>query len=260
VTSDHARKKAIRARMDATGEPYSTAARKIDAVGDPAAAAAVLIARVDSTLASPRARVGLRMDWGSGWGLVWPPGHRPGSVERLATFAARAVARRTGLASLRDKLTGALFHPAGEGFVEPAADRYQLDFRGHAVMQFDGQHYRGPAGAPLQGRHRDEEFPDAPLKLLRRLRGATDARDAGQETVRGTLCQVIAARLGPDECTVWVDDKHIRRVRTVQRGSSDRVDLSMTKTLELWDFGAEDVPADWTRLPSFPAGQQSPAR
>ena len=158
---------------------------------------------------------------------------------------------------MRDKLTGALFHPAGEGIVEPAADRYQLDFRGHARMQVDGQHYRGPAGAPLQARHRDEEFPDAPLTMLRRLRGATDARDAGHETVRGTPCQVIAARVGPDEVTVWVDDEHIRRVRTVQHGSSDRVDLSMTKTLELWDFGAEDIPADWTRLPSFPAGREN---
>ena len=148
-------------------------------------------------------------------------------------------------------------HPPGEGFIEPAAGRYQLDYRGLGIMQVDGERYRGPARGTAAGQHRDEEIPDAPLKLLRKLRGVTGARKTGHETVRGTPCQVIAARVGPDEFTVWIDDEHIRRVRTVQHGSSDPVDLSMTKTLELWDFGAEGAPADWTRLPSLQAGPRA---
>jgi hypothetical protein len=264
VTRDHARKKAIRARMDASGETYSTAARKLGAAGaagDPAAADEVIIARVNSTLASPGARVGMRADWGSRWGLGRPAGHRPGRVERLAAFAAKAVVKRispeTDLVSVREKLTGALFHPAGEGFIELAADRYQIDFGGIAVMQFNGQHYRGAPGALLEDKHRWEEFPDAPLELLRRLRDVTDARPAGHETVRGTPCQIIAVRVGSAEYTVWVDEEHIRRVQTEQGGSSERIDLSLTRTLELWDFGTGDVPADWTHLPSFQADRKS---
>ena len=250
MTRDHARKKAIRARMDASGESYSTAARKLDAAGDPPAARAVIIARVNSTLASPGARIGMRADWGSRWGLGRPAGHRPGPVERLATFAAKAVAQRTGLANMRDELKQGLLHPAGEGFVEPASDRYQLDFGRIAIMRFNGQYYRGAPGAPLQDKHRWDGFPDAPLELLRTLRDVTEARPVGRETVRGTPCQMIAARVGSAEYTVWIDEEHIRRVRTEQGGSSERIDLSLAKTLELWDFGTE-VPADWTHLPSF---------
>jgi hypothetical protein len=261
VTRDHARKKAIRARMDATGETYSTAARKLAADDDPAAAGAIIVARVNSTLASPGARIERRADWGSRWGLGRPAGRRPGRVERMATFAAKAVVKRispeTDLASMRDGLTGALFHSAGEGFIEPAADRYQIDYGGIALMQFNGQHYRGASGAPLLDKHRwKEDFPDGPLEILRRLRDVTDARQVGHETVRGTPCQIIAARVGPAEFKVWIDEEHIRRVQTEQGGSSERIDLSLTKTLELWDFGTGDVPADWTRLPSFQADRK----
>jgi hypothetical protein len=261
VTKDHARKKAIRARMDASGETYSTAARKLGAVGAPAPTDAVIIARVNSTLASPGARIALRADWGSRWGLGRPSGR----AGRLATFtasAAKAVVKRvlpeTDLASVRDKLTGALFHPAGEGFIEPSADRYQLDYGGIALMQFNGQHYRGEPGAPLLDKHRwKEDFPDGPLEVLRRLRDVTEARPVGHETVRGTPCQVIAVTAGSAEYTVWIDDEHVRRVQDEQGGSSERIDLSLTKTLELWDFGTEDIPADWTHLPSFQAGRKS---
>lgn len=258
VTRDHARKKAIRARMDASGEPYSTAARELGAAraaGDPAAADEVIIARVNRTLASPGARIEMRTDWGSRWGLGRQERHRPGPVGRLATFAAKAVVKRispeTDLASVREKLRQGLLHPAGEGFIEPAADRYRIAFGEFAVMKFNGQHYRGASGESLEARHRSEEFPGAPLELLRRLRDVTDARQVGHETVRGTPCQIIAARVGAAEFTVWIDDEYIRRVQTKQGGSSERIDLSLTKTLELWDFGAEDVSADWTHLPSF---------
>jgi hypothetical protein len=255
VTRDHARKKAIRARMDASGESYSTAARKLGAdraTGDPVAADEVIIARVNSTLASPGARIEIRADWGSRWGL----GHRSGPVGRLAMFAAKAAVKRispeTDLASVRERLKGALFQPAGEGFVEPASDRYQIDYGEIAEMQFNGQCYRGAPGTPLQqARQHGQEVPATPLELLRKLRDVTDARQVGHETVRGTPCQIIAARVGSAEFTVWIDDEHIRRVQSEESGSSERINLSLRKTLELWDFGAEDVSADWTHLPSF---------
>jgi hypothetical protein len=255
VTRDHARKKAIRARMDASGESYSTAARKLGAdrtTGDPVAADEVIIARVSSTLASSGARIETRADWSSRWGL----GHRSGPVGRLATFAAKAAVKRispeTDLASVRERLKGALFHPVGEGFVELAAGRYQIDYGGFAEMQFNGQRYRGAPGTPLQQARQDSrEFPPAPLQLLWGLRDVTDARQVGHETVRGTPCQIIAARVGSAEFTVWIDDEHIRRVQSEEGGSTERIDLSLRKTIELWDFGAEDVSVDWTHLPSF---------
>lgn len=257
MTKDHARKKAIRARMDASGEPYSTAARKLgaaEATGDPAADE-VIIARVDATLASLRARLEMRSDWSSDRDPGRQERRRPGRAERLATFAAKAAAKRispeTDLVSVREKLKQALLHPVGGGFVEPAADRYQIVFGRFAVMQVNGQHYRGVPGTPLQARHRSEEFPDAPLELLRRLRNVTDAQQAGHETVRGTLCQIIAARVGSAGFTVWIDEEHVRRIQTEESGSSDRMNLSLRKTLELWDFGTEDISADWTHLPGF---------
>jgi hypothetical protein len=76
----------------------------------------------------------------------------------------------------------------------------------------------------------------------RRLGAAGPADDLA--TVRGTPCLTIAARAGSAEFTVWIDDEHIRRVQTEESGSSERISLSLRKTLELWDFGAEDVSAD----------------
>lgn len=61
MTSDKARKAAIRARMDQTGEPYSVAARNLDA--SPAAAAAVPVAERDW---STRARVRITAAYSAG--------------------------------------------------------------------------------------------------------------------------------------------------------------------------------------------------
>jgi hypothetical protein len=257
VTRDRARKNAIRARMAASGEPYSTAARRLGAAGpaDDLAAADEIVARANNTLAAPRARVEMRVDWDTSRGPERRERHRPGPVRRLAAFAATAVVKRispeTDLASMREEFKQGLMHPVGEGFVEPTADRYQIDFGSYAMMQFNGQHYSGASGRPLQARYRSRSLPDEPLELLKRLCDVTDAREVGRETVRGTPCRAIAARAGSAEFNVWIDDEHIRRVQTEDSGSSERISLSLRKTLELWDFGAEDVSADWTRLPSF---------
>jgi hypothetical protein len=249
VTRNRARKKAIRARMDASGEPYSTAARKLDAAG-PALApvtAGEIIARVNSTLTSPRARIEIRMDRD----IDWVPGRqerdRPGPAGRLATFAGEAVWK---LIFKQQRF----MHLAGEGFIEPAASRYQIDFGGYAMMHFNGQHYSGAPGRQLRSRHRTEnpsENPFEPLEVLGKLRDVTDARQIGHETVRGTPCRAIAVRAGSAEFTVCIDDEHVRRIQTEDSITGERASTSTRYTLELWDFGAEDGPADWTHLPSF---------
>ena len=64
MTRDHARKKAIRVRMAATGEPYNIAARELDAARPAGGAEAVheVIVRAEHTLAAPSARAEFRID------------------------------------------------------------------------------------------------------------------------------------------------------------------------------------------------------
>jgi hypothetical protein len=276
VTRDRARKKAIRARMAASGEPYSAAARKLDAAGADSASAdagstdgpaltAEVIARANATLAVPRARIEVRVDRDINWSLARPRPRVPRPVARLARFAAEAAWKRISpemdLASAGEELKRNFRHLAGEGFVEPAADRYQIDFGGYAEMHFDGEYYGGPSGRPLRANNHQKP-PDnpqqEPLDLLRRLRDATEARPEGHESVRGTPCRVVAVQAGSLELTVWSDDEHIRRIQSQWNVLGERANGSILRTLELWDFGAEDSPADWTRLPDFRAAGPSP--
>ena len=121
MTRDRARKKAVRARMAATGEPYSVAARELD--DTPAASAAVVrevIARVNATLAAPSAWVENRRD--SDFGSPEPvPRSRPSPLGRLARLAAGAawkrIAPEVDVAEVRERL----LHQVGVGFVEPAS-------------------------------------------------------------------------------------------------------------------------------------------
>jgi hypothetical protein len=76
--------------------------------------------------------------------------------------------------------------------------------------------------------------------------------------VRGTPCRVVAVRADSVEFTVWIDDEHIRRIQSVWNTSDQRVNGSVTRTLELWDFGSADGSADWTHLPSFRAAGDNP--
>jgi hypothetical protein len=285
VTRDRARKKAIRARMAATGEPYSVAARKLDAAGadtvsagaasaetssaetasaDGPALTAEVIARANATLAAPRARIEVRVDRDIDWSRARRP-RVPRPVARLARFAAEAAWKRISpemdLASAGEELKRNFRHLAGEGFVEPAAGRYQLDFGGYAEMHFGGEYYGGLSGRPLRANHHQKPPGDPgqePLDVLRRLRDATDARPAGLETVRGTPCRVVAVQAGSLELTVWTDDEHVRRVQSQWNVLGDRANGSILRTLELWDFGTEDSPADWTRLPDFRAAGPGP--
>jgi hypothetical protein len=170
----------------------------------------------------------------------------------------KRVSPEMDFASARQEFRHRLEHSVGEGFVEPAAGRYQIDFGYYAIMRFNGQHYSGASGMPLQGRHRSKAQQDEPLELLARLRGATDARDVGDETVRGVPCRAVTVSAGAGEYTVCVDEEHIRRVRSKESGPGERPGASITRTLDLWDFGVQDSPADWTHLPSFRTPEEGP--
>jgi hypothetical protein len=49
-------------------------------------------------------------------------------------------------ASVREEFKQHFRHSIGEGFVEPTADRYQIDFGGYSQMHFNGQYYGGASG------------------------------------------------------------------------------------------------------------------
>lgn len=233
---------------------------------DPAAADEV-VARANSTLAALHARIEIRTDRDIATRVPGRQERRgPGPVGRLARLAASAAWKRLSpemdLESAREYLGQTFRHQVGEGFVEPAADRYQIIFGGYAVMYVNGQHYGGEPGKPLQANHRSRNDRGDPLDLLRKLRGVTDARHVGHEAVRGTPCHVVAVSVGPAEFTVWADDEHIRRIQAGDSASAGDAGVSSTvssrETLELWDFGTEDGSADWTRLPRLRTAEHMP--
>jgi hypothetical protein len=268
VTRDRARKKAVRVRMAATGEPYSAAARQLDAAASPVdhpVFPAEIVARADSTLATPWARIEVRVDRDIARLRTRPQRRLPRSVARLARSAVEVawkhVSPETDLASVRELFKQNFRHLVGEGFVEPAANRYQIDFGGYAEMHVNGQYYGGPSGKPLRANNHqkppDDEVQE-PLQLLGKLRDVTDARHVGHETVRGTPCQVVAVQAGSARFTIWIDDEHVRRIQSEWHVSSESTNGSVLRTFELWDFGAGNGSADWTRLPDFRAAGLGP--
>ncbi len=264
MTRDRARKKAIRTRMAATGEPYSVAARELDTT-PPASDAVVreVIARVNATLAAPSARIEYRRESDLG-----PPKRptrpRPGPVGRLVRLAAGAAWKRIAPGVDAGELREAFFRPIGVGFVEPAAGRYQIDYGAYAQMYIDGELFGGQSGAPLRDNNLSRRAlpqQNDPLRLLGLLREVTQAQYSGAETLRGTPCRAVAVLagsaeltvwlVGPAELTVWIDDEHVRRIRSEWRDPDPRHRGSLKQTFELWDFGVPVGSLDWSCLPSF---------
>jgi hypothetical protein len=241
--------------MAVSGEPYSVAARTLSAAQpiDGAAAAGAVRDRANRTMAASSARIEVRVD--TGVVLAQRPGRRPpGPAARLARAAARAAWKSVASTGYVTRLRDMFLHPAAEGFIEPAAGRYMIDFGGYAEVRAGGRHFGGLSGEPLRPRfqkHRAPEPLDDPLGLLIELQGATDAGYAGDQAVRGTPCQVVAVRAGPAELTVWIDDVHIRRIRSAEHASDEHSSVSKSLTIELWDFGVAVDSLDWSRLPRF---------
>jgi hypothetical protein len=256
VTRDHARKKAIRARMAATGEPYSVAAREL--CDTPPASTGVIdevIARLNATMAAPSARIEYRRDLDTR-APERPTRPRPGPVGRLARLAAGAVWKRIApevdvdVAQLRERFK----HQVGVGFVAPAAGRYQIDYGGYAQAFIDGELFGGPSGAPLRPKNRVRRVPprvNDPLRVLGLLNEVTQARYSGAETLRGTPCRAVVVLAGSAELTVWIDDEHVRCIRSEWRDPDPRYSRSVKQTFELWDFGVPVGSLDWSCLPSF---------
>jgi hypothetical protein len=223
VTQDHARKKAIRARME-----YRTDLQH----------------------------------------LRHPDEYRPGPVGRFVISAVKLARERVVPERARTSLLEAR-HQVSVGIVEPAAGRYQMVRRNGypAKMYIDGEHFFGFPGKPLEDRDKDGSVAlhrDDPLAWLRLLLGVTQARYAGDETLRGTPCRKVilskillemsvtfrlsgSAEEDPAEFTVWIDEDHVRQVMA-EVTLSDHSGLE-TKTLELWDFGVPVDSLDWTRFP-----------
>jgi hypothetical protein len=212
VTQDRARKKAIRERMAASGEPYSVAARNLAASGPASEEAAVreVIARADATLAAPSARIEIRLDLDGIWSQRGE--RRPALLARLASSAVKAAWEGAVPAKVRTRLRDTFTRFAAAGIIEPAAGRYQLS-----------------------GANPWTPYGDDPLDWLRRLHRVSQARYAGDETLRGTPCRKVTASDGAIEFSVWIDEEHIRQAQTVQPALDQSG--TMTKTLELWDFG-----------------------
>lgn len=261
MTRDRARKKAIRARMAASGEAYSVAARKLDATPPPGdTAVRAVIARATATLTAPSARFEYRRETEAPVRERREPS-RPGPAGRLVRRAARALWGRLSpevdAAQLGEMFREAFLHLSGVGFLEPAADRYQVDYGAYTQMYFDGQLWGGPPGAPLRANNRDRRpgQESDPLRLLRVLRAATQARYCGEETLRGTPCRMVAVRAAAAALTVWIDDEHVRQIQPEYRGRGPRRSgpAKTTEQFEFWDFGVPADSLDWSHLPSFRA-------
>jgi hypothetical protein len=252
MTKDRARKQSVRARMAASGEPYSVAARNLadnaepgnaepgDAGPGDATALSLLRDRVDATLAAPSARIQFRVETNLATRKDLPA--------KLTRFFADSILKRI-VPGMEISVGGML----GEGIIEPQAGRYQLYWGGRATVVADGRQFFGRPGAPVDARREPDgdDGDDWLLAPLADLRGAVSARFSGEEDVRGTPCQVIIAETGSHEFTVWVDDVHIRRIseKTTAtsnlRGTTGRVE----ETRELWDFGVATEALDWSRFP-----------
>jgi hypothetical protein len=255
--------------MAASGEPYSVAARNLDAASaQPAdAAAAEIVAWAERTLAGSSARIALRSDFEFSRPATQTS---PSPIGRLIGLAAKAVWE---VAS-----GGKAFGPnAGEGFLEPAARRYMIDFGHYAQLCKDGVTFGGRSGRPLHTLRPSSRHEGDVLWLLRLAAGASEAHPEDLETLRGTLCRKYAVRSeieraaaasGPTALhtplgitspqpeavalTVWIDEQHIRQIRFEDRvGRGEGGSGAKILTLELWDFGVPVHDLDWSRLPTF---------
>lgn len=239
MTGDRARKQAIRARMAASGESYSVAARKLTEDAEPGDAAVWLLRdRVAATLAAPNARVQFRVETNLGTRRDLPA--------RLIRFITDSVLKRM-VPGMEMSVAGR----QGEGFIEPLTGRYQIYWGGYATVVTGGRQFFGRPGEPVEEHPTSDSDAgeDSLLEPLEHMRSAVSARFSGEDVVRGTPCQVIAAVTDSREFTVWVDDVYIRRISEKITRPSLWGTFTAEVTLELWDFGVTTETLDWSRFP-----------
>ena len=227
MTRDRARKKSVRARMAASAEPYSVAARF--EVRKEVTAAPVTAAAQDR--------------------------HRHGPVKRLADVAVKALWERMLPEQARTAASG-----TARGIIEPAARQFQH----HQVTQDNGVLALAMviSRPELGGTPNAAVITEDPVELLMRLRSVTEARYAGDEIVREARCRKIAASIDGTTAvfTVWVDGEHVRQIQAVTPKPRRRVVTVLattTVTAQLWDFGVPADSMDWPPLPP-PRGRALP--
>lgn len=111
MTRDRARKRSVRARMTASGEPYSVAARKLASSAEPALS--LLAERVNATLAARSARIRYRVETDLAT--------REDLRAKFVRFIGDALLKRI-VPGMEASIGGV----AGEGFIEPPTGRYQI--------------------------------------------------------------------------------------------------------------------------------------
>jgi len=236
------------------------------AVGEEVAACAA------RTLAARSARIVVREDFDHSYLKRSERRRRQGGLLRPVGKLGRLVLRAAWKRATRDLNFG---HLVGEGVLQPSAGRYMVDYGSWAVLYRDGDFFGGRSGRRLETLDPWHAFhQDEVLWLLRLMRGATEARVEGHETLRETRCAKLTARVDMARASalhdgrlrapavehfeellalqvaVWTDDRFIRRLR---------FDYEQKKqlTLELWDFDVPTDELDWSRLPTFKSPEEA---
>lgn len=155
------------------------------------------------------------------------------------------------------------------GFVDFQARRCAFDWGAYAELTHGSTQWSGRSGRAIA------TLPEEPARALRPLwlfdlaRGVTEAAEVDTEQLRGQRCRRLRATVDlarvseavPDRTPVpggasfeelralpldlWIDEEgYVRRIAFHHRRKVD----SQTYTLELFEFGTEDV-LDWSRLP-----------
>jgi hypothetical protein len=235
MTRDRARKRSVRARMTASGEPYSVAARKLASSAEPALS--LLAERVNATLAARSARIRYRVETDLAT--------REDLRAKFVRFIGDALLKRI-VPGMEASIGGV----AGEGFIEPTG-RYQIYWGGYATVVTGGRQFFGRPGESVEEHPSPDSYSgdDWLLEPLECVRGTAIARFGGEDIVRDTPCRVIAIETNSRQFVFWMDDAYIRRVReqTVKSGIWGK--LRGQATLELWDFGVATETLDWSRFP-----------
>lgn len=167
-----------------------------------------------------------------------------------------------------------LSHMEFVGLIDFAGRRYSLVANAQfASMYADAKEWAGLPGQAVDAMPSLGSNVPTPLWLIDVLAGITDAHDAGTDQIRGTTCRRLAVTFDLSKASravgggvgvpsvarfedllaltadVWVDDRHVRRVRFVQGDE--------TETVDFWDFGVPLTDVDWTRLPTWRPSAES---